>query len=257
MLAKLVGLLLVPPGILLIVITAGVALQRSRPRLGLALAAGGLATLYLLSSPLVADALQGFVVGRTSLMAPERIPADAIVVLGAGTYWNAPEYGADTVSRAGLERLRYAARLHRLTGKPVLVAGGQPFPRGAPEARSMKGVLEEEFSVPVQWSESESVDTLENAVFSYRILAPEGRRRIYLVTHAAHMPRARRAFEHAGFEVVPAPTGFSGGEPVTMLSFAPRADALLDSTTALREMLGAAWYRIRYALSLRGSRRPE
>ena len=257
MLAKLVGLLLLPPGILLILVAAGVALQRKRPQLGLVLALGGLAMLYLLSTPLVADALVEIVAGRTTFVAPGRYPADAIVVLGAGTYWNAPEYGADTVSGAGLQRLRYAAHLHRRTGKPVLVTGGQPFPRGAPEASSMKLVLEQEFGVPVQWSESESVNTLESALLSYRILGPEGRLRIYLVTHSVHMPRARRAFEQAGFEVVPAPTAFAGGEPLTILSFAPRADALLDSHTALREMLGAAWYRIKYALSLTGLRRQE
>jgi uncharacterized SAM-binding protein YcdF (DUF218 family) len=257
MLPKLIGLLLLPPGILLIVIAVGVALQRRRPQLGRMLALGGLTVLFLLSTPLIADALAELVAGRTPFVAPERYPADAIVVLGAGTYWNAPEYGADTVSRAGLERLRYAARLHRLTGKPVLVTGGQPFPRGAPEADSMKLVLEQELGVPVRWSESESINTLENATRSYRILGPEGKSRIYLVTHSAHMARARRAFEEAGFHVVPAPTGFSGGEPLTILSFAPRADALLDSQTALREILGATWYRIKYALSSIGLRRQE
>ncbi len=257
MAAKLIGLILLPPSILLILIAMGVALRRARPRLGELLAWAGLAALYLLSTRVIADGLMEWVAARSSFAAPERHAADAIVVLGAGTYWDAPEYGGDTVSRAGLERLRYAAQLYRLTGKPVLLSGGQPFERGAPEARTMKAALEREFGVPARWLEDTSLNTLENGRFSYRVLAPEARRRVYLVTHATHMGRARRAFEEAGFEVVPAPTGFSGGEPLTILSFVPRADALLDTQTALREMMGGAWYQLSYALPLIASRRPE
>ena len=39
--------------------------------------------------------------------------AQAIVVLGGGTYFNVVEYGSDTVNRYSLERIRYAARLHQ------------------------------------------------------------------------------------------------------------------------------------------------
>lgn len=51
----------------------------------------------------------------------------AIVVLGAGTYFRAPEYGADTVNARGLVRMRYAAHLHRATAKPILATGGRFF----------------------------------------------------------------------------------------------------------------------------------
>ena len=97
--------------------------------------------------------------------------ADAIVVLGAGSYLKAPEYGADTVGEAGLFRLRYAARLQRETGRPVLVTGGKPQGNTLSEAEQMKAVLENEFHVPVKWTEGESNNTLENARFTQRILA--------------------------------------------------------------------------------------
>ena len=55
----------------------------------------------------------------------------------------------------------------------------------------MKQVLEREFQVPVTWVEETSRNTLENARGSFQVLGAAGIRRVYLVTHAWHMPRAR------------------------------------------------------------------
>jgi len=153
-------------------------------------------------------------------------PADAIVVLGGGTYFNAPEYGGiDTVGDGSLLRLRYAARLQRETGKPILVTGGKPLGNASSEAQQMKAVLEKEFNVPVQWAEDASDNTLENARYSYQLLQKTGIKRIYLVTHAWHMPRSAMAFQAAGFEVIPAPTAFTTRFRTDLLSFVPDAKA--------------------------------
>ena len=61
------------------------------------------------------------------------------------------------------------------------------------------------------------------------------------------MPRARRAFTQAGFEVLAAPIGFvSGRGAVSALDFMPDAEALNFSRIALYEYLGSLWYRWRY-----------
>jgi uncharacterized SAM-binding protein YcdF (DUF218 family) len=238
---------LVPPGVLVLTLLAGFLLLRRRRWVGRAVIAFTVAALYVLSTQYAADRL---------LLALEPAPADpraspageVIVVLGAGTYFDAPEYGATTVNGNALVRLRYAAHLHRHTGKPILVAGGSP--EGAPvgEAVYMKAVLERDFGVPVQWTEAHSRNTLENARFS-RTLLGERIRRIYLVTQAWHMPRARLAFEHAGFEVIPAPTDYATRFRLTLLDFLPHARALRDSSLFFREALGIAWYRIKFALA--------
>ena len=80
----------------------------------------------------------------------------AIVILGGGTYFEAPEYGDHTVNRYGLERIRYGAYLHRYTRKPILVTGGDLLGIGSSEAGQMKSVLENEFQVPVKWTEDAS-----------------------------------------------------------------------------------------------------
>lgn len=235
--------LLIPPGLLLAVLAAGLALARSRPRLGRALQFVGAGFLYLLSMPLVGTALlQSWETPATATPLP---PAAAIVVLGGGQYRNAPEYGGDTVGAMGLVRLRYAARLQRRSGLPVLVSGGSPDGAPVSEAQAMRITLEREFGVPVRWVESLSANTLDSARNSRDLLAAEGVRRIVLVTHAWHMPRARLAFENAGFEVIPAPTAHATRSTPTVLDLLPDAGALLDSALFFHEAIGILWYRLR------------
>ena len=58
---------------------------------------------------------------------PKMVNAQAIVILGGGRSFAAPEDGdRDQPSTQTLSRLRHGARLHRLTGLPVLVSGGAP-----------------------------------------------------------------------------------------------------------------------------------
>lgn len=238
---------LMPPGNLLLLAAIGALVAWRRPRLGRALIALSFLALWILSTPYVAEAL---------VKSLEPVPVDpladrsgqAIVVLGGGSYLSAPEYqGQDTVGAAALVRLRYAAHLHRALGKPILVSGGAPLGNSTSEAEQMKRALERDFGVPVQWSEPGSNNTLENARLSRRLLGA-AIRRIYLVTHAWHMPRAQLAFERAGFDVIPAPTEYSTRFEVNALDFLPSAGALSGSRTFFHEVIGIGWYHLRIAI---------
>ena len=239
-----VAALLAPPGSLLLLAAIGALVAWRHPRSARALVALSLVALYTLSTPFAADGLLGMLepAARDPLADKN---GQAIVALGGGTYFSAPEYGMDTVSSATLVRLRYAAQLHRALDKPIMVTGGAPQGNPFSEAALMKQVLEADFHVPVQWMEHGSNNTLENARLSYDVLAAADVRRIYLVTHAWHMPRARLAFEHAGFVVLPAPTGFSTRYQLTALDFLPSAEALVRSNRFFREFIGIGWYYLR------------
>ena len=234
-----------PPLNLILLGAIGLFLLKNHPRLGKALIGLCLVLLYLLSTPFVSHMLS------TPLEPPPldlaKLPnqAGAIVILGGGTYFKAPEYGGDTIQETTLARLRYGAYLHALTGKPILVTGGAPY-GGTPEARLMRDALVRDFKVPVRWVEDKSRNTAENAVFSEQILKKAGIRRIYIVTHAWHMSRAMEAFQKAGLEPVAAGTGYDTYRQLTPLSFLPKAVALLQSSYALHEWIGLVWYRIRY-----------
>jgi uncharacterized SAM-binding protein YcdF (DUF218 family) len=239
-----IAALLMPLGIALVLLLTALLMAWRWPLLAWRPIAIACALLYALSTQFVADGL--LYVLEPAPRDPAADPSgQAIVVLAGGTYYKAPEYGGDTVRARTLQRLRYAARLQRALGKPVLVTGGSPEGSLVGEGQLMKGVLQQDFQVPVQWVEQLSNNTLENARLSYRLLKPAGIERIYLVTHAWHMPRARLAFERAGFVVIAAPTGFATRFELTVLDFLPRVEALHDSSRFFHEILGIAWYYVR------------
>jgi uncharacterized SAM-binding protein YcdF (DUF218 family) len=96
-------------------------------------------------------------------------------------------------------------------------------------------------------AEGNSINTRENAIFSYQTLAPRGVRRILLVTSAMHMPRAVGAFRKAGFQVIAAPADFHAGwdQPDILSRWFPNAGNLLYAGLALHEWVGIATYRLR------------
>jgi uncharacterized SAM-binding protein YcdF (DUF218 family) len=112
----------------------------------------------------------------------------------------------------------------------------------------MKAVLENEFAIPVKWTEDASANTLQNARASFSLLRAQGVSRIYLVTHAWHMPRAQRVFSEAGFTVVAAPTAYATQFKFTLLDCLPQATALRNSSVFFREVIGLAWYRLKSAM---------
>lgn len=245
-LTNVVQQLLLPPGGLVLLALAGFALARTRFAAGAGIGVFALLLLYVLSTP---------VVGRSLLQAieyPHTDPASdgtgaAIVVLGGGSYFRAPEYGRDTVNAPTLERLRYAAHLQRRTGKPILATGGDPVRGGSPEAEQMRTALAE-WGASVRWLETASNNTLENARFTEKALRQSGIDRVYLVTHAWHMPRATLAFTRVGLDVIPAPIGYSA-RPVRFPDFFPSAAALTMSSHFFHEIVGLAWYRLKFALA--------
>lgn len=247
-LKTLVDILILPPFNLIILAAIGLALLRWHARAGTITISVALLLLYAFSTPIVSDLLTKSVRSDKALMisVEDVSDAQAIVILGAGKYLDAPEYHGDTIRGHALERVRYGAYLHRRTGVPILVSGGDPRRTDSTEAELMRAVLEEEFGVAVVWSEDASYNTFESAINSWAILSQEAIATIYLVTHADHMARASGAFEQAGFQVIPAPTIMYGPGTFEWLDILPRADAMTGSTFALREWIGRAWYALRY-----------
>jgi uncharacterized SAM-binding protein YcdF (DUF218 family) len=151
------------------------------------------------------------------------------------------------------DRLLVAFRLYRAGKAPLVFCSGGNNPLGnqagkPPEATWMAQLLEE-WNIPATaiQIESGSINTRENAVRSYQILAPRGIKRILLVTSALHMPRASGAFRKAGFDVIAVPADFrtGWGEATVLDKVLPSAHNLLASDAALHEWLGIATYRLR------------
>jgi len=178
---------------------------------------------------------------------------EAIIILGAGRNTRAWEYGGETGSMTELERLRYAALLHRKTGLPILVSGGAPLRDSQNQQRSeaelMRKTLKEAFNVPVRWLEEDSHTTWQNAQFSDKILQKAGIRSAWVVTQAWHMPRSLYTFERLNSSIQYLPASTSFGAAIVWqdqgLKWLPQATALYRSQIALHEWLGLHWYRLK------------
>lgn len=242
-LKKLLSALVLPPAGPLLVALWGLWLARRHPRAGRAVAAAAVLGMLALSLPPVAEALMQGLEDRPPITGPDLARAQAIVILGGGMYFAAPEYGADTVGMWTLERLRYGAYLQKRSGHPILVTGGAPLD-GRPEGDAMKEAVERDFGGKVKWTETESRDTAENAAFSASLLKADGISRIALVSNAWHLARAVPLFERQGLQVFPAPMAYTTHSPALLSRLRPSAFAFAQSAEALHEWLGLLVQRV-------------
>ena len=233
--AVLRALLLPPTGELLITIL-GLGLRPRFPRLGIGLAWAGVLSLLLLAMPAVADLLLRCLDSSPAFTVERATGAQAIVILGGGKRRDAQEYGGDTLGQLTLERVRYGARVARLTGLPILVTGGSVY-GGEAEAKLMQESLRSEFGIDVRWVEDRSRTTHENAVLSAAILRDAGIQRVVLVAHSFDMLRARAEFAAVSVATVPAPIGIPSSKPNTAFDFLPSMSGLQTSYYATYEIL--------------------
>lgn len=243
--------LLLPPGVLLLLLLLGWWLRRRSPRLAALCFVTGFTGLWLMSLPIVVEwtarAVErepALVEARWSQLSGQ---AGAIVVLGAGREQNDPAWGGDQPGYTALERLRYAARLAKASGLPILTSGGLHYGQPPSEATLGAEVLQRDFGVATRWLEERSRTTWENALFSAEMLRAAGVERVVLVTSAAHMPRSRWCFEQNGIEVIAAPVGFMGGHNARPLDgWLPESKAFWQNGLLLNEVVGMAVYPLVY-----------
>lgn len=226
--------LILPPAGPLLVMAAGFFLIKYRPTLARACLGFGIVFLWLLSTPIIADALIGLAEHYPPLDLSRPSGAQAIVILGGGgQLTRAPEYGGPAALPMLLEKLSYGAFVARKTGLPILISGD------GIEASAMRETLQRNFETAVTWTDDQARDTFENARNSSRILYAVGIHRVILVTLGAHMLRSVREFNAAGIDCVPAPEGMiSERHHDKALQYFPTAEGLMYASLAFYELLG-------------------
>ena len=248
--ALLKSLLLPPAGPLLLGVLGAWLIARARAgaaarRVGWGCLLGCLAALWLLSTPVVAEALARLAQRYPALDLAQPVSAQAIVILGGGNDRIAPEYGGPAAGFELLERVSYGAYVARRTGLPILVSGD------AGEAGAMRAVLARDFGLAPRWTVGDSRDTFTDAQLSAGQLRPAGIARIVLVTSSDHEWRAAHEFMSAGFTVVPAPVHVWASHAYRPGDYLPQAPALTVSTHALNELLGNVVRQVLAATHLR------
>lgn len=252
-----IGALVLPPlPLIALVLLGAVAVHKRRRVLGWTLLLLGCFGLYFLATPAAARLLTAallpsppaFSLSEDELLRQNRpnAPSTAIVVLGAGRRQYSPEYGMSNLTPATIERLRYGLWLSRQTGWPVGYTGGIGYSEepGPSEAEIASRIAASEFQHPLRWTEGRARDTTENAALMVPLLRDAGVRRVVLVTHDYHQPRALRAFKSVAaridwpVEFIPAPVGLRASGPWEAGDFLPGGNAFLNSWLVLHEALG-------------------
>jgi uncharacterized SAM-binding protein YcdF (DUF218 family) len=228
-----------PGNLLLLALLAGF-LMRRRWLIGVA----ALGLLLLAATPIPALLLRPL---ELRFPPPVQLPAhiDGILVLGGavdphlsrelGTTVLGPSGGR--LSAGVLIALRHPeAKLALIGGEGDLIAAGLPE-----AAASLSYVLAQGIERSRVVLEERSRSTHENAVFAKALLQPRPDGDWVLVTSAWHMPRAVAAFRGAGWRVIPYPVDFLAAYVLPGFSL---RDGLDVGTTALKEWVGLAWYRL-------------
>ena len=243
-LKPLLTTLLLPPAGPLLLALLGLLLLGRRWLGGAIVSLLGIGMLWFLSCNVVGVGLAHTLlppVKPLNVQGAELTGAQAIVVLGGGVLGRAPEFGRAQPSAHTLERLRYGAWLARKAKKPLAFAGGVGWAAAGTdvpsEADVARDMLQQDYALELRWVDGSSRDTAGNAQMMAKAMAPDRIKRIVLVTHATHMPRARAAFEQAGFQVTPAPTGLPGPRERPLLEWLPSVHGLELSRSVLREWL--------------------
>ena len=242
-LSKLLSLFIHPLSLgLLLVLGGGIAGWWWR-RLGLVVIGLGVLVLWIPSTPVVSDWMQGTLESRYPPAPVDAAPnANAIVVLGGSVGPPKPPRVYPDLTSAS-DRVWHAARLFQADKAPLIVASGGTLPwkhQQFREAEVMQRLLKS-WGVPADsvLLESSSANTYENARFTADLASKRGIDRVLLVTSALHMRRALATFRSAGVNALPMATDYRVVDRRrTLLDLLPSANALAGSTAAIREYVG-------------------
>jgi uncharacterized SAM-binding protein YcdF (DUF218 family) len=197
-------------------------------------------------TPMFANALLGW------LERPPPMPAHclasppqvAVVLAGGVDAIPRDDNDASVLGVASRRRIERAVEWWRTRpGRVIVVSGGPAWRGGIAESRWLIRHAQR-LGVPAaaMRGEEASTNTWENAR-GVAAMVPALPRRVVLVSSAMHLPRARFAMEHAGFEVCPIATDWRKvpfGLPGYLI---PQSSALLKTEAALHELAGMLYYR--------------
>jgi uncharacterized SAM-binding protein YcdF (DUF218 family) len=236
-----------PPTIFIVISLSGAIIALVRPRFGIILSLSSGIFLYLFATPVVSMLLMQQLVS----LVPTKVDftdAQAIVVPGVDVKWGNGADIPDSVGVLTLERLASAAQLYRRLRLPILVSGGGDL--GHPnmsQANLMRLEFENNFYVPVQFSEEKSRNTFENALYASQILAKIGIHNVIIVAQERDMPRLLWSFTKVGLRPMPFSLRKKLSTTAEINDFLPSANAFLESYYEIHEIMGLLYYEIFYS----------
>jgi uncharacterized SAM-binding protein YcdF (DUF218 family) len=235
-LANLLPFFVYPLSGVLIISAAALTLSfTSWWRSGQVLLGVALGALWIAATPVFAKWLNWRLESRFPPAIVETLPQSDVVILLSGGPSN---------------RILHALRIYKAGKAPLILISGasQSWQRCALTGAEPITEVLVGLGVPLSalMLETESRNTRENAVNTAAIFKAYGWRSGILVTSGSHMPRALAAFRKVGLNLVPAATDIYAGAPNvdSFFDLLPDAKALVQSTLAIKEMIGMIVYSV-------------
>ncbi len=241
--AKIISSFLIPPGIFILIFILLYFISKSKLVKWIALLSA--LTVYFLSTffglYVLAYPLENLYPVPTISEDPNSV---TIVLSGGITYHN----GTEQLSRATFKRLYSGFEVVSKTKGKILVSGGKTFKNDTvASAEIMKDVLLK-LGIPKDRIiiQNESRNTLQDALYSKKLLKNYHEDKIYLVTSAMHMRRSLYVFSKAfkNTKIIPVPSDFIVDEKVNILQFFPNFGVFFINSFAIHEIIGKIWYDI-------------
>ena len=240
---KILPIIVSPLGLITVLLFFGIFRKKMLPSVI------GLMTLMILSLPIVSGHLIKVLEQNYKPTAPnEIVSADTVIVLGgmvrpiklnSDVYYEFSE-AVDRIF-AGINLLKIGK-----AQKIILTRGKLPWSIGVPEGEFLAEFAQSQGIDPNRILLTEIVQNTNDEAKAVSRILPQNSE-VILVTSAFHMPRAEKVFQNQNLKVVPYAVDFrSSTKKIDILDFLPQANAFKDSNFYFREIIGRAYYSLRY-----------
>ena len=240
---KILPIIISPLGLITILLFLGIFRKKMLPSVL------GLMILMILSLPIVSGQLIKLLEQSYTPTNPnEIVSADTVIVLSGMVktieHNNGVQYEfSDAVDRifAGIKLLKMGK-----AQKIILTRGKLPWSIGVPEGEFLAEFIQSQGIDPNRILLTEIVQNTNDEAKAISQMLPKNSE-VILVTSAFHMPRAKKVFQNQNLKVVPFAVDFrSSTKKIDILDFLPQANAFKDSNFYFREIIGRAYYAVRY-----------
>ena len=240
---KILPIIVSPLGLIIILLFFGVFRKRMLPSMI------ALIILIILSLPIVSGQLIKFLEQNYRPTTPnETARADTVIVLSGMVTLIEKNDGIHYEFSEAVDRIFAGINLLKIgkAQKIILTRGKLPWSVGDPEGEFLAEFIQSQGINPNRILLSEIVQNTNDEAKAISRMLPKNSE-VILVTSAFHMPRAVKVFQNQNLKVIPYAVDFrSSVKEINIIDFLPQASAFKDSNFYFREIIGRAYYSMRY-----------
>lgn len=246
---KILPIFLSPIFIVLVLIGVGVIFKKRLPCLIAA------TLLWALSTPLLSSQLFRYVEQYAVKSAMDKVPKASVIVVLSGMLTDVKSENGTITEWGDPDRFFDGINLYKAKKASQIIFTRGKMPWG--KSDETEGDYLKKFAIDLGVPDTsialtKEVQNTRDEAVGVRELLDEKSLDIILVTSAFHMPRAQFLFEQEGLKVTPYPVDFKISEQqITLMDFLPSAQSLSMSDTAIRELIGRAYYKLKAQFTLR------